>query len=336
LGLESIRENPALQLGRLIHQALQEGYDTGVPFAECFHALCGELPDDDKTQKQIALGAAMLRGYQLWSQRTDQEINFIAMETRWEVKLGSVLLSGIFDSMVKRPDGLWVLDFKTTSFSSTDWIAQDLQATAYVAAARKMYGPEVRGIIFRFLLKKSPKPYQDLILKNGSVTQRANLGRLTTYEEYSLALAVAVLQDIAKDPDAGLPSDASLEEYAALLDGTQHGKSWYPAFTDTYTQARRMYHKQTAELKGESYFFWDALEYRTDKQIELYMKHIIRPAVKEMRSRRKGRWVGPTGLGAAFSVCRNCSFREPCKLVMDGADYRAILREDFVLNERYV
>lgn len=359
LGLEPIISRPALHLGRLVHKALQIGYDTGRPFAEVYRELAmkeqagmmrSELfaQEAETISGQMALGVAMLEGYQKWAQEADKEYQFLATETSWhDLRLARrIPAAGRFDAVVQRSDGVWILDFKTTKYRNTDWTAQDLQATMYIHAARRLYGRQVRGIIFRFLLKKKPWDYTQLILKKGAVTQRSGLASLTTYEKYLEALAIATLKDLV-DNDAdfaaqlGLvpvdtqPGWPTLETYAALFDGTQYEKPWHPVFKEAFVLVRRMYHNQLMDLKGESNFFWEVEEYRTDEQVRRALKYVILPAAKEMVSTRQGRWIGPTGLGAAFSVCAGCQFKEPCSLVMAGADYRSCLREEYQLRDIY-
>lgn len=342
LGLTLKRPEGARYFGTLVHQALQEYYDTGVLPAEAFRKSYLAVPDAGRDSEELALGEAMLQGYLNWAPTQDEDVRYLAMETEWGgIRLAPrITLGGKFDALVKRPDGIWVMDFKTTSYVSNDWTARDLQASAYVWAARKIYGPQVRGIIFRFLLKKAPMSYDKLILKNGSVTTRKNLKSLTTSQQYHRALAVATLKEMAADDfifagQLGLEGSSPLEHFNALLDGSQEKQEWYPSFKEAYIVAQRLHYPQLQELKGPSHYFWDVLEYRTDEQLEKVMKHVIIPAAKEMQSRRKGRWIGPTGLGAAFTVCKNCSFKDPCKLAMDGAQYKDLLREEYELRDVY-
>jgi len=348
-GLEPIVARPALGFGRLNHEALQVGYDTGAPFAEVFKDLAQKalvkMPETSEflteTQEQVSLGVAMLEGYQDWAAVKDANVRFLATETKWRgVRLGRIPLEGRFDAIIERPDGLWVLDFKTTKFTTTEWTQQDLQATGYVYAARQLYGKDVRGIIFRFLLKKKPRTYNELILKDGTPTRRKGLSGLTTLREYSLALAVATLQDLAKNDEvfrgqARVFSDAPLDHYAALLDGAQHDKPWYSQFKEAYTQGQRLYFHQLQSLRGPSHYFWEVEEFRTDEQIRMCIKHVLHPAAKRIVSRSRGKWIGPTGLGAAFAVCGNCSFKEPCKLAKAGANYRETLRTEYQLRDIY-
>jgi len=352
LNLEPKVSKAALNLGRLVHEALQIGYDTGEQFADAYETLAGDnlkaLADAGpvfdsevaEIKEQTALGVAMLEGYQSWSEGADQNLRFLAMETRWEnARLGRIRYGGIFDAVVEREDGLWVFDFKTTKYTSTEWTIQDIQATGYVHAARQLYGKDVRGLIFRFLLKKAPLTYKDLILKNGTVTERKTLPSQTNYEEYTKAIAVAVLLEMIKN-DFTLQGELELSEsppketVAALLDDGLHERKWYPDFKTNYVAARRLYNDTIQSVKGTNKFFWDVPEHRTAEQVALCLRNLLVPAAKEMVSRKRGRWVGPTGLGMAFSACPRCQFAAPCKLAMAGADYKSYLIENYRQRDR--
>jgi len=353
LGLESRVPAPPLGFGSFFHAALQEGYDTGrdfeSAFVESYDKFLAELKDYKGTlflehipdlEAGRDLGAVMMRNYKPWADVRDKDTQFLATETPWGIKIGRVRLSGTFDAVVKRPDGLWVMDFKTTKYTVADWVDRDLQGTAYTYAARQLFGPDVRGVIFRFMLKKAPLTYDKLILKNGTLTTRKNLSAVTSLEEWNKAMAVVtlknlVLGDFIFAAQVGLDIDtATGEDYLALLVGDYQEQEWYPRFNEDYTNVRRLYYSQTMSVRGESRYYWDIETFRTDRQLKNYFKFIILPAIKEMTSRRKGRWVGPTGLGV-FGACRNCTFKAPCGLVCDGADYRTILREEYQLRDIY-
>lgn len=354
LNLEPLVPRAALNFGRLIHQALQIGYDTHELFSSAFETLAEQNLEDlastgpvfdrevEEIRKQTDLGIAMLTGYQSWAKSVDQDVRFLAMETTWDgVPLeGRMRLGGRLDAFVERSDGLWALDFKTTRYSDAKWTAQDLQATIYVYGARKLFGDKVRGLIFRFLLKKAPLAYDKLILKNGTVTSRKTIAKETTYEEYMKALAVAALKDLAqRDTDfaeqIGLGLEPSLGDFATLLDiDNLHERQWYSKFKEAFLQVRRLFYKETQDLKGRNTFFWEVPEYRTEEQLGRYMRTLIIPTARQMTSRRKDRWIGPTGLGTAFASCPNCAFRYPCKLAMDGADYRTNLLENYQQRDR--
>lgn len=357
LGLEPIVGRSALTFGRLIHATLQEGYDHGISFIDAFKTVYDKEVANLNTEALFAeqvqnledqgtLGLAMMEGYQDWAIIKDQGVRFLALETQFkDVALGygsgRARLRGRLDAVIERDDGIWAVDFKTTKYSNTDWTHQDLQATAYIYAARKLWGPKVRGLIFRFMLKKAPLSYDKLILKGGGLTQRKDLGKITTYEEWAKAMAVATLQSLVKEDfifaeQVELAPGVPYSDYMALLEEPNYkDQPWYQAFSESHKNVRQLYYQTTQTLKGESRFFWEVEEYRTDKEIQRYIKHVIAPAAKQMTSRRKGRWIGPTGLGAAFAVCSNCAFKTPCRLYFDGADYKTCLREEYQLRDIY-
>lgn len=350
LGLEPVVAKAALQQGRVIHKALQIGYDTGVPFAEAYVGLATEAVEGskegtifqselDSMRAQTGQGEAMLQGYQEWAALRDTNYQFLSMEQKWDsVKIGGIPFAGTFDAIVQRDDGLWILDFKTSKYRTTDWTEQDLQATMYIHAARRLIGREIRGIIFRFLLKKIPATYDKLILKNGSVTTKKGLPASTTYREYLLAQAVATLQFMIKKETIVFPGPPlSLGSLAGIVQSKQSQEAeWWPLYEQEFLKTRRLYYSKTQELKGVDTFFWEVEEFRTETQINNYLQYVIYPAAKEMRSRRKGRWIGPTGLGASFTVCNGCKFKTPCEMFMRGAPgYRELLCNEYQLRDIY-
>jgi len=137
------------------------------------------------------------------------------------------------------------------------------------------------------------------------------------------------------DTGAEAAKTRPLNVYMGLLDGTQDQKEWYPTFKEAYQNVRKLYHTHEMSVRGASRFFWDTEEYRSEVQLDNCFKHVVIPAIREITSRRKGRWIGPTGLGTAFSSCRNCRFKAPCQLVMSGADYKEILHEEYQLRDVY-
>jgi len=336
LGLAPIGGDlPELNFGRLVHKVLQLGYDTDRDFVKIYKSLVEEhrpksvglmQGTNEKFNTLLTDGIAILEGYKAWSDQVDKGLRFLATETNWKgIQIPGTRgnASVILDSLVERHDGLWVMDFKTTSFTSNPWTDQDLQATLYTHAARQLISPDVRGVIFRFILKKTPKPFTELILKNGTVTRRQNLPGLTTYEEYYKALAVMTYTEL----QGGEPLTS--EE---ALEGAREEKD-DPEFKKQFLNVRRMYYSEIESFKEEgNKFFWDDLQYRTPVQVENYLKYYVSPRMNEILNVK---WIGPTGLDKAYAGCGKCPFRIPCKLKMDGADYKTILREDYQLSSHY-
>jgi len=333
LGLEPLVAKPALSLGRLVHAALQEYYDKGIPpdlayipLAEQEEKLLGETQDvwpeeAEAIRDQFLLGLTMLQGYDEWAKQHDN-FRVLATETRGVVELTpDIGLSCRLDGVVEDENGLWVLEFKTTSSTQTSWTASDLQATAYVYAAQKLFGQSVMGIRFRFLRKKIPYTYDKLLLKKGGVTQRKDLTKLTTYNAFLQTIAVAVLRELQPQ----LSPDACAEALREVKDGNK--PSWYADWSSQFSLAKRVYRDQLEDLRDANTFYWDDVQYRTPVQLANYLKYVIIPAAKIMTSKHP--WVGPTGLGTAYASCPNCAFREPCRQVMAGADYQDTLRTQY-------
>ncbi len=337
LGLEPNRPAPALHLGSLVHSALQLHYDQGENAAAALTHLAledkarreklGDLwPEQiEMMMENAALGAGMLRGYEQWA----KPMKVVATETQWNLPLvGRTRMAGTFDLVTELDDGLWVLDFKTSSRTQTDWTVQDLQATIYVWAARQLYGPDVRGIVFRFLRKKLPLTYDDLVLKSGKLTKKKSLPNTTTFDEYNRALEVVALEEIS-----ALTTD---EAKAAVYGGSHVALRTCEEFQDAHIALRKEHWDLLQTLRATpNPFFWDVKEYRTETQVRRHFQYVVIPAAKEMVSRRKGRWIGPTGVGSTYNNCGWCSFKEPCQAWGDGADFQSLLREDYRKQERY-
>jgi len=343
LGLAPKVDQVALAFGREVHAVLQQGYDTGRPFDEIYNEMAAAykpkkgILGEDKFEVQLKQGIAILQGYQAWSQRADKVYRFLATESEGsgvEIPGTKGTLSYIFDAVVERHDGLWIMDFKTTKYRNNPWTTQDLQATIYTYAARKLISPDIRGVIFRFILKKAPYTYEDLILKSGKLTTRKNLAELTTYGQYFRALAVATLKEMVEKQgyefeDLFADEGLTLKGYSDALSEVKDE----PEFAENFLAARRLYFDTIQDLKGANgAFFWDVPEYRTETQVAAYMKHVIVPTMNEILNVK---WIGPTGLSMAYAACGRCPFKYPCKLAMDGADYRSILAEDFELGDKY-
>ena len=329
-------EGPNLNFGRLVHKVLQEGYDTDRDFVGIYKAMVAKEQQpqtsglmqgtSEKLDKMLADGVGILETYQAWSDKVDKGMRFLATETRWtdiEVPGTRGRMSAIIDAVVERPDGLWLLDFKTTSFSVNAWADQDLQATAYTYAARQLISKDIRGMIFRFILKKQPWKYQDLLLKNGTVTQRQGLDGLTTYDEYYKALVVMTYRQMHKGEP--LTPEEALESAREERDD--------PTFKEQLLTARRVYYDQLQCFdRGGNNFIWDDLQYRTETQVANYVKYYLSPRMNEILGVK---WIGPTGLDTSFVSCGKCYFKVPCKLRMDGADYKTELNDNFALSDHY-
>lgn len=332
---------PELQLGRVIHETLQQGYDSQRPFEDVYWELVGDTADGSgglfedyhkELMRDRELGAEMMRNYQDWSRTADEKYQFLATETQAdgiEMPGTEATMSVILDAVVEADDGPWVLDFKTTSYTSVPWTTQDIQATAYTYAARQLFGEDIQGVIFRFLLKKAPWDYHDLILKSGRVTKRSNIDNLTTYENYYRALGVATLKSMVENQGFEWEGPMTLDAYNEAL-------SWikdHEAFRDEFLKTRRLYYSELQQVReGLQTYFWEIQEVRTHLQVENYMTNLLVPTCNEIINPDK--WIGPTGLGV-YRACSRCPYKMPCKMAMDGGPYEELLDNEYELSEHY-
>jgi len=330
-GLQRKVQPPALLFGKVVHAALQMHYDGGVPSDVAFLGLWAQelealiaagirRTDLAVLEDLTPVGAGILRGYDLWSAQVDRHCRWLALETEWEAEVADGLwLTGRFDGLLERPDGLWVLDFKTTKSGSTGWAWSDIQGVAYTHAARKLFGPEVRGVIFRFIRKRVPWPWEKLIKKDRTVTTRSDIARLTTLEIFLLALRVSV--------KAQEYPEWTLEE---CFESLQRGE-WSDVERRMYIDEKHRRADQIQAFRREgSVFFWNQSVKFSEEQVQDYMNRLIIPAMRDMYSG----WIGPTGMGASYAVCSNCQFREVCRAYMLGTgDWRRMLRTEFVPRE---
>jgi len=178
--------------GDLIHQALAEYYMGNEPdifFSEKANELLKTIdrnvPGFDKIQDLLIAGPKILRLYAQYAEKYD-DFKVVRSEERHQLKLNNTIpgiyFSFKFDAIVERNGENWLLEFKTASSlpSNVDTLVIDDQAVAYQAAAEKVLGFPIHGVIYRFIKKKNPTRPE--LLKNGQVSKRENI--VTTVEEY--------------------------------------------------------------------------------------------------------------------------------------------------------
>lgn len=96
------------------------------------------------------------------------------------------LLSGRIDLVVRRKDGIWIIDHKTAA-SAPAWRALEVddQLTGYCYIYWKMTGEIPRGAIYNVLLKDPPKPPR--LISDGQKLSQDKAQR-TTYDLYMEAI----------------------------------------------------------------------------------------------------------------------------------------------------
>lgn len=98
---------------------------------------------------------------------------------------GSPLLSGRIDMVVRRKDGIWIVDHKALASAPSDnALDVDDQLTGYCYLYWRLTGEVPKGAMYNVLIK-SP-PHEPKILKDGSLSK--DKSQRTTYEMYHQAI----------------------------------------------------------------------------------------------------------------------------------------------------
>ncbi len=171
--------------GDLVHESLRrhyQGEDAVAFFEENSHTLLAQIDPSiqgyEKIIELVEMGPPLLAAYKKWAHFKD-DFEVIDQEKRHVVRLNNempgIFFSFKYDMLVRRSDGVWLLDFKTTSQlpSDFDYLVIDPQSVSYQWAAEKVLGYPIKGIIYQYLRKKKPTTPEQL--KSGELTRRSNL-----------------------------------------------------------------------------------------------------------------------------------------------------------------
>jgi hypothetical protein len=202
--------------------------------------------EQDMVSDMRALGLGMLEHYWLWSRKADEEWDFLSTEELFNVPLpifgesvvkrGSRMLkqllgkdelrfAGRFDGVVRnRTTGkLYLLEFKTTkSLYNMRWTMRGIQGTAYIYAAREVYGSEIAGVMYRALVKKVPA--DPVPLKRGGYSkakdQKTTFLWLKNYFEIEAAVRNVDVKVVFRENESLLRLFAGENKEADFFDQT--------------------------------------------------------------------------------------------------------------------
>lgn len=344
-------------LGQGIHHALHYKYEGLADSAVMAFDIWAEkellrldkleggmsLEDKSKLQQNITLGRGMLEHYELWQskqdgQNDDVNLEFLALELSsndvplirpdGEYQLpffddepmdGWVNYGLRLDGVVKRKSDntYWVLEHKTAR--SIDELVQSLdndnQAGMYAWAAQHLLGLRVSGILYNIMRKKVPT--QARTLKDGGLSQDKSID--TTFEVYKKQLddlawewagdESTVLGWETMTPEAH--AEAKAQQQQALFDGVRH----------------KLYdiHKDMLQVlfdKGNTFFRRVEVR-RTQTELELLAEN-NRLIAKKMLDPQEPVYPSPL-----WANCNFCRFKQPCLMVMRGADPTPLLQERY-------
>jgi hypothetical protein len=214
---------PALFLGQGVHIALDHYYRQDAPRSmdepiQVFKDWCkdraakieertGRLweQERDMINEMYALGHVMLEHYGLWIPERDKDLEVLGTEYKFKHPVPApagytgrrgqrMVLAGRFDGVVReRSTGdVYLLEFKTTSrLSNARWTMRSLQSSSYAWAATQIYG-DIKGVIYRFLVKKAPRQLKWL--------QKSGRFSMAVSQKTSYEWARKNIEDAGEDP----------------------------------------------------------------------------------------------------------------------------------------
>lgn len=183
---------------------------------DIIHTQYGSLstPMVDEWMEYFEKGTKMLSWYDVYDRQADwkwDEVIELNIEDRGFIDIlnphteerleGLPLLSGRIDMVVRRKDGIWIVDHKTAA-SAYDARALDVddQLTGYCYIYWRLTGEMPRGAVYNALIKDPPK--EPKILKSGELSK--DKAQRTTYSIYKQAI---------KDNDLDLTDYEEILEY---------------------------------------------------------------------------------------------------------------------------
>lgn len=188
-------EREVLTLGRAIHIGI-EVYYLAHDISHAQRAMREYLEGSVFRDDLMPLASGMLAGYVAhWRGKDDFEVLHVELPFRVPLVTPAGKASRIFDlvgridMIVRMPDGsIWVFEHKTVGVKDPQYLRRldtDFQIRAYVWAGSRFLGVPIRGVVYNVLRAKLP--VEPEVLKNGTISKRANID--TTLEVFEAALA---------------------------------------------------------------------------------------------------------------------------------------------------
>ena len=318
LGFQPKVDSSPLLLGSWIHKAMYRYYNNGLDLDDGFNQAIEKTRQgwanqgvivqpwmEEKVVGAQKLGKAMIRGYKPWSyddtgRYADQNLTFLAAEQEFFIEVGTDIITGTWDGLVRQKDGgLWVFETKTTRNIEelVDGLPFDWQPRIYVWAAERIVDEPVLGIIYNIV--KKADPYGVKILQNGLPSLDKNELKNTTVKAYLELFAKGALA--LTHP---LPTQQALKYSAAIKD-----------------------------LQRQPNEFYLRYPYRVPRQHLDVLKGQLRVVADQMRLTKKlGKYAPPSW--NRFDCPMYCPFNEACSALSDGRDYVTLLNETMNNKER--
>jgi hypothetical protein len=154
-----------LRFGHLIHESLEIWHKTLSIRDVMFHIEEATVKRswDPEAKRFWFLSRAMMRGYAAIHPTNEFEV--VALERIFEAPITNpetcaasktFTINGKADGLVRKPDGLWLLEHKTASYVDAGYIEKlwcDFQITLYSEVLERILGEPIRGVVYNILVK---------------------------------------------------------------------------------------------------------------------------------------------------------------------------------------
>jgi hypothetical protein len=201
LGYEQKRIGGPLLVGGLVHEALDLYFQGENIIEAAYDALKTEpfktwIDSNPESYEDTDLVIEMMQAYDTWRGGRrywgDHNLEMIEPERDFEFETpgldGTLVIGGTFDGIVRHKGNgeLYLMEHKTVKKGGVSLmlkgIEYDLQPRLYMAAAREIIDPRIKGVIYTILAKEDPTRIK--LLKNGKPSKAVAVLNRTTLEHY--------------------------------------------------------------------------------------------------------------------------------------------------------
>lgn len=226
--IRPVKLNMNLTLGSAVHRSLETWYRTddeeqsidalNAYFDEATAPMRNDMPwlyveQEAEVLENIELGTVMMQGY--FERYANEEfrvakangellleVDFIKPVLTPDGKKTKFSYAGTMDGLVRDEYGYWILEHKTTAYTSAEYLRLADQNVMYLAHAQVKWPkivPLLRGVHYNFLRKQAPSPrvksplfFRERIYRNQHEIDSA------VNQIYYVCMD---MQRVAKDPD---------------------------------------------------------------------------------------------------------------------------------------
>ena len=245
----------------------------------------------DKFEELAGLLEPILINYSLFDLENPLPGIVFQVEQYFNIPISKqVSLSGKIDLILETPQGLIIVDHKTTSSMPTNLSGLDMdeQLTMYAWACRELFGRPPIGVVYNNILKSIPKEPEVLktTTKDGRQQLSKSMNQSTVHDVY-----LAKLREI----------DADISDYREIL---SHLKA-----------------------KGWSSYFRREESTRSKKQIDRFVHRCLIKTQRILDARGNFELFAPN---PSTYRCQFCQFLQPCVMHERGEDAQFVLDNSYL------